>query len=52
MIEVPNTYKIWLYGSARINVESDPVWPEEFEQLPELYKYMLTVMKMFNGIFS
>jgi peptide deformylase len=50
MITVPDTYKIWLYGSKRINVESEPVWAEDYDQLPELYEYMRKCMRLFNGM--
>lgn len=49
-MEIPNTGRIMLYGPLMINVEALVVQPDEYEQLPELRKYMLDLMRRYKGV--
>lgn len=50
MIVVPNDGNIWLYGPALDDVESELVFEEDYDQLPELRKYMLEMMRKTKAI--
>jgi peptide deformylase len=49
-MEIPNDGKVWKYGPLMRHVESLLVQPADYEQLPELRDYMISVMNRHNGI--
>lgn len=50
MIEVPSDEKIWLYGPDMDDVESEPIFPDDYDQLKELKKYLLKMLKKHNAL--
>lgn len=50
MIVVPTDRRINLYGPAMVNVVSSPVDPSDYQQLPALRDYMVSMMRQFGGI--
>ena len=50
MFEIPQRERVLYYGPHLVNVESEPVYREEYELLPDLRRYMVRVMERHNGI--
>lgn len=50
MFAIPTTGNIWTYGPKMANVESEPVFADEYDLLGALRRYMLPIMKRNNGI--
>lgn len=44
------TYRVLTYGPSMIHVESEPVLPEDYADLPRLRRYMVEVMRRFEGV--
>ena len=49
-MDIPDKLRIMRYGPAMVNIESVPVDPCEYGQLPYLRQYMIEVMLRFNGV--
>lgn len=50
MIPIPRGDQLMLYGPAMVNVESDPVYLDEYSDLADLRGYMVEMMLKHNGI--
>lgn len=50
MFTIPTAGNIWVYGPKMAQVESEPIFSDEYDQLPALRSYMLPIMKRNNGI--
>ena len=50
VIVIPYDGKIWLYGPETDDIESQPVFEEDYEQLPALREYMLDIMRKTKAI--
>lgn len=51
-MQIPDKEGVLLYGPKLVNVESEPVTEEDYNDLPSIFDYMVKVMKMFemNGL--
>lgn len=50
MFTIPSNGKVSIYGPEMINVEAEPVFPDEWSLLKDLRTYMIWMMKKHNGI--
>jgi len=50
MFTIPLKEQLMIYGPAMINIEAEPVFPDEYHLLPALRAFMIPMMKKNNGI--
>jgi peptide deformylase len=50
VLTIPRKEQLMIYGPQMVNVESEPVYADEYHLLPELRRYMIPIMEKHNGI--
>lgn len=49
-MEYIENHRVMIYGPAMINVQSNPIFPEEIESIDKIRKYMLEVLQDSKGV--
>lgn len=49
-MEVSDRLRLWFYGPEMINVESEPVWREDYDDLPFLCNQMIQILEQNRAV--